>query len=153
MKKRLKISINGVTRDNQIENIEEIEKILRRKWLLSALTNSDEVNIQVFPVGYLEEYTQAGWSISGGDNTIIKLKDCAGIISEFDINKLIQEQISKTKEKEVDLFENVIEQAKLIYLTGEHKNFECAFKHIQNRINYERKQLSSTTGKLNKGGK
>jgi len=50
---------------------------------------------------------------------------------------MIEERQLQDKKKKIDLFENVIEQAKLIFLSGKYKDFECAFHHIENRIKYE----------------
>ena len=143
-RKRLKIRINEVPRTNEIVDIKDIPKILRRKWISTALKNSNQFDIQVLPPSFVEEYTYSGWSVHhNGKNKIIKLKDCVGKVEIFDIDKIIEERKVENKGKEIDLFENVIAQAKLIFLSGKYKNFECAFRHIENRINYEKELLSS----------
>ena len=138
MKKRIKISVHEIPRENKIVDIEEIPKILRRKSIKTAIKNSDEFVVQVFSTSYVEEYTLSGWAVSHkGENKIIRLKDCKGKIEEYDLNKMIEERELKDKKKKVDLFENVIAQAKLIFLSGKYKDFECAFNHIENRIKHE----------------
>jgi len=145
MKKRIKILINKIPREDKIVDIGEIPKILRRKWIETAINNSDEFVIQVFPQSYVEEYTLSGWVVKHKDNNkIIRLKSCTGKIAEYDINKIVEERQLKDKKKKIDLFENVIEQAKLIFLSGKHKDFECAFNHIENRIKYEKKMVCYT---------
>jgi len=142
MNKRIKISINKIPRENRIVDVKEIPKILRRKWINTAIENSDDFVIQIFPPSYVEEYTLSGWSVSHKDNNqIIRLKDCTGKIQEYDINKLVAEKETKNQKKKIDLFENVIEQARLIFLTGNYKDFECAFNHIENRIKYEKNKV------------
>lgn len=149
MTKRIKISIDEIVRVNRLAEVKEIKNVLRQKYVQKAIDDSEVVTIQVFPSSYTEAFTIGGWSAEHkGDNVVIRLKDCVGSIQEYDIEKLIKERKLKEKKKEVELYDNTIAQAKLLFLTGEYKDFECAFNFIENRINYERKKTGHFSAEL-----
>jgi len=143
MKKRLKFVVNGIDRQNTIEDIENIPKILRRKWVENAIKETDDFSILIYPQSFVEKWQLGGWSINWtaeDDNTIISLKDCVGHVDVYDINEMFKEKECKMQKEKVNLFEDVIAQAELIFLTNGFKDFECAFNHIKNRICYEKRQ-------------
>lgn len=141
--KRFKVTINEVERENKILNTKQIQNRLRQKWVKSVIDNSDELNIEIFSTTFNQSFTQrSGWLIKGsGETAIIQLKDCVGNVQEYDIDKMLQERESKKHTKSIDLFEDVIAQAELIYLSGNFKDFECAFNHIKNRIEYDKRSI------------
>lgn len=137
--------MNGVLRSEEILPLNDIKNKLKQKWVETAIKNTDVFRIVIYPQYYVDDYEDGGkWQVKNeGNDTIITLESSNGKKEVYDLNKIIQERDREKTKKELDLVENTIEQAKLIYLNKQFKDYECAFNHIVNRIDYEKKRLTN----------
>jgi hypothetical protein len=141
MNKKFRVEINGIEREKGTFTDKQIKNKLRQKWLDSAIKNTDKLSIFIFNPSYIDRWQPGGWSVQyKGDNKIIRCKSVDGRVNTYDINEIIKERESKAKGEQIDLYETIIEQSKLLFLSGSFKDYKCAFNHLVNRVEHEKRK-------------
>lgn len=138
--KRFKVWMNGIQRNDELLEEKDIVNKLRQKWITSAVSNTEEIKINIFPKNK-ELNNSSSWKVNySKPHPIITLNDSNSKKQVFDLNIIIASE-------SLELFEIFLEQAKLMFLTT-HKDYECAWGHLINKIKHEKHKLKSIIGDI-----